>query len=93
MSFNPHGPLMTRFGRKAELLAVLSPKRALSSGQTVVVIVTDVDGSRTIEAYHGDGCYFDDRRRSLMDLVNAPVSVVAERIRSVVTSDCQKERV
>ena len=69
-AFNPHGPLMTRFGRKAELLAVLSPKRALSNGETIVVIVTDGDGNRTLEAYHADGSYFDDRRRSTMDLVN-----------------------
>lgn len=92
MSLDLSLPLMTRGGSRALLVAVLPPERMTKYGETIVALVTDHDGDRTIELFQPNGHYFSPEtpvlggRTSFMDLVNAPVSVIARQIREVAHS-------
>ena len=78
-----HEPLMTRSGCKVELLAVLDESRITAEGETIVALVTDDNGLRTVNTYLPDGRYIA-QRQSPLDLVPATVPHLARRILSVV---------
>lgn len=66
-------PVVTRSGDPVKILAVLPPEYAIHGVDTIVALVDyDDDVMRDIHTYRADGSFFSKKKKSCLDLVNAP---------------------